>query len=59
MMDNEGKCTATVMELANSQCAPGAPFERVTVRAGKLPAGMAEMLESWVSVADCCEERRT
>ena len=50
------KYMVAVVELAKSQHALGVPFERVTVRARKLPAGMAEMLGSWVSIADCCEE---
>jgi hypothetical protein len=47
---------AAIVELAKSQHALGIPFQRVTVRARVLPAGMAEMLEAWVGVADCCEE---
>ena len=58
MVDDE-KCMGAIVELAKSQHALGVPFERVTVRAEKLPTTMAEMLGSWVSVADCREERRT
>ena len=57
MVDGE-KCMAAIVKLAKSQHALGVPFERVTVRAEKLPTAMAETLGPWVSVADCCEERR-
>jgi len=57
MVDNEEECMAAIVELAKSQHALGVPFERVTVRVWELPAGMAEMLEPWVGVADCCEEQ--
>ena len=55
MVDRE-ECMVAIVELAKSQHALGIPFERVTVRAEELPAGMVEMLEPWVGVADCCEE---
>ena len=58
MVDYEDKCMNAVVELAKSQHALGVHFERVTVRAEKLPTAMAETLGPWVSVADCCEERR-
>jgi hypothetical protein len=52
MMDNNERMAA-IVELAKSQHALGVPFERVTICPGMLPAEMVEMLESWVSVADC------
>ena len=55
VVHGEEECTAAIVELAKSQHALGLPFERVTVRARKLPAGMAGILEPWVGVADCCE----
>ena len=59
LMDDVDECIAAIVKLAKSQHALGVPFERVTVRMEKLPAGIAEMLELWVSVVDCCEERDT
>ena len=59
LMVDGGECMVAVVELAKSQHALGVAFERVTVRSGKLPAGVREMLEPWVGVADCCEERCT
>jgi len=49
----------TIVGLAKSQHALGVPFERVTVCAEKLPAGMVEMLRPWVGAADCYEKRYT
>ena len=46
-----------IVEFAKSQHALGVPFERVTVRARRLPMEAAEMLKPWVGVVDCCEER--
>ena len=57
MVNDEERCMAAIVELAKSQHALGVPFERVKVRAEKLPTAMAEMLGPWVSVADCREER--
>ena len=51
-----GECMFAIVELAKSQHALGVPFERVTVRVRELPAGMVEMLEPWVGIADCCEK---
>ena len=47
---------AAIVEVAKSRHGLGRPFERVTVRAVnlELPARMAEMLEPWVDVVDCC-----
>ena len=59
LLDDEEECMAAIVELAKSQHALGVPFERVTLRAEKLPTGMAEMLGPWVGVADCCEERNS
>ena len=59
MLDDEEECMAAIVELAKSQHALGVSFERVMIRSGKLPAGMGEMLEPWVGVADCCEEQYT
>jgi len=56
---DEEECMAAIVELAKLQNALGVPFERVTVRARELPTGTREMLEPWVGVADCCEERDT
>ena len=53
------ECTVAVVELAKLQHELGVPFERVTFLAKELPAGMAEMLEPWVGVADCREEQCT
>ncbi|KAF9652213.1 hypothetical protein BDM02DRAFT_3109648 [Thelephora ganbajun] len=47
-----------VLEFAKSQHALGVPFERVTVRAEKLPTTMVERLRSWVGVVECYEECR-
>ena len=47
---------AAIVEVAKSWHGLGRPFERVTVSAVnlELPARMAEMLEPWVGVVDCC-----
>ena len=59
MLDHEEECMVTLVELAKSQHALGVPFERLTVFGEGLPVEMAEMLEPWVGVADCHEERCT
>ena len=53
---DEEECMNAIVEFAKSQHAKGIPFERVTVRAKRLPAAMAERLKQWVGVVDCCEE---
>jgi len=55
-MEGPEECIFAIVELAKLQHALGVPFERVTFLAKGLPAGMAEMLELWVGVADCREE---
>ena len=55
----EEKSITAIVGLARSQHALGVPFERVTVRVEKLPAGMVEMLRPWVGAADCYEELHT
>ena len=59
MVADKEECMAAIVELAKSQHTLGVPFERVTVRARKLPTAMAEMLEPWAGVVDCREERYT
>ena len=53
---NEKECMDAIVELARLQHTRGIPFERVTIRAGLLPAPMKESsrLRLWVSVVDCC-----
>jgi len=46
---------AAIVELVESRHGQGMPFECVTVDAGELPAGIQELLERWVSVAECYE----
>ena len=46
---------AAIMELVESRHGQGVPFERVTVHAEELPAGIRELLEQWVGVAECYE----
>ena len=58
-MEGPEECIFAIVELAKLQHALGVPFERVTFLAKGLPAGMAEMLELWVGVADCREEQCT
>ena len=44
---------APIVELVESRHRRGIPFERVTVDAEGLPAGIRELLEQWVSVVEC------
>jgi len=48
--------TAAIVNLAKSQHAFGIPFERVTIRAQRLPKAVAEMLDPWVGEVNCYEE---
>ena len=59
MEEDEMECMNAIMELAESHHALRIPFERITVRARNLPAGMAEELGRWVGAVDCCEEEYT
>ena len=53
---NEEECLDAIVDLAESHDELGIPFERVTVRAERLPVGMAERLGKWVAVVECYEE---
>ena len=59
MEEDEMECMNAIMELAESQHALRIPFERITVHARNLPAGMAEELGRWVGAVDCREEEYT
>ena len=54
--NHEEQCMNAVVGLAKSRHVRGIPFERVTFRAKRLPATMAERLMQWVGVVDCREE---
>ena len=47
---------AAIVELVKSRHGQGVPFERVTVHTKELPAGIRELLEQWVGVAECYEQ---
>ena len=52
----EEDCMDAIVGIAKSQHTRGKPFERVTVRANKIPVTMAERLRQWARVADCYVE---
>ena len=52
----EKKCLDAIVDLAESQYDLGIPFERVTIRAKRLPTAMTERLREWVDVVECYEE---
>ena len=56
METDEEEYMGAITELAKSQHARGIPFERVAVRAKRLPVAMAERLRQWVSAVDCYED---
>ena len=53
----EEECFRATVELAKSQHTQGIPFDRVTIRAEKLPVGISEELERWVDTVNCYEEK--
>jgi hypothetical protein len=55
-VQEEELCLRAIVELAKWQHTQGIPFERVTIRAKRIPEGMVGELERWVGTVNCHEE---